>query len=115
MATLDEFVMSFDLDDEEQEPHTDLDIDWTFLSLNDIGNVTFSTEPVDNKFLQQTKVEIKRVCQNTRRLLNKRTNRSISFSDVSNYFLKAVLPGKCFGFTFMFYILTIGRFFSSCY
>jgi hypothetical protein len=67
-----------------------------FLPVEDFGDISLTTQPVDGMLLEQAKKEIKKVCQNARSLNQRPSNRSVTLSDVSNYFLKDIMPGLCF-------------------
>jgi hypothetical protein len=93
MATLEQHLLSLDEDDEDFEEPEELDPDWSHVDISDFGDFKLTTEPVDGVLLVEAKKEIRTVCQNARNLLNKRTNKQVTLSDISNYYLKAILPG----------------------
>ena len=65
---------------------------WTHLTSSQIGaEFSFGYEPVDGDLLRISKAEIKAVCANARRLMNKQSNADVTVSDVVNYFLDSVI------------------------
>jgi hypothetical protein len=93
MATLQQYLSDIDDDEDAFEEAEEMDMDWSFLPVEDFGDISLTTQPVDGTLLEQAKKEIKKVCQNARTLLQRPSNRSVTLSDASNYFLKAIMPG----------------------
>jgi hypothetical protein len=78
MATLEQHILSIDEDEEDNEEHDEEDLEWTFLKLQEFGDFSLTTEPVNGALLDEAKKEIRAVCKKARNILNKRQNKQIT-------------------------------------
>jgi hypothetical protein len=88
MNSLSDFFDQIDVDTDDSdnciyEDYTS-DLRWRHLSSEQIGDIQISSEAVDGMIFPQAKDEIRSVCRNARRLLNKATNSDVSLSDLAN-------------------------------
>jgi hypothetical protein len=65
---------------------------WKHLDSENIGEFYFDSSSVDDHLLQTALIEAHGICANYRRILRKNVDDKVMLSEVTNYFLGAIIP-----------------------